>query len=118
MTQLITDAMEQLADSLRTALPKRRIVTDPRNVTAPCVLVNPPTIQDPQTLCGGFRYQFEVLVIGLAGAGAELPVLAELLAEVLDVLPVTLAEPVPVEIGPASGTDPNQAYRLTTNWME
>ncbi|WBB59347.1 hypothetical protein O7599_27785 [Streptomyces sp. WMMC500] len=110
--------MEEIAAALRLELPERRIVTDPRNVTAPCVLINPPTIQDPHTLCGGFRYQFEVLVIGLAGAGAELHVLAELLAEVLDVLPITLAEPVPVEIGPASGTDPNQGYRLTTNWME
>lgn len=115
----VTALMEQLETHIRLHIPDERITTDPRNITPPCVLIEPPRLDFTQAaLCGDPVAEFTVMVIGLNGAYAELRTLDVLLTKVLSVpgLNVTLAEPVGFENGPP-GVDPNQAYRLTIERM-
>ena len=115
MPQII-DVMEELAQMLRDGGLTRPVTTDPRNLTPPCVLVEPPDMSPGGVLCSGVQFTFRVLVLGLPGARAELKALARLLDEVIEALGgrYDLAEPVSyVPLQSTAAAEPIQAYRIT-----
>ncbi|MFJ9433686.1 hypothetical protein ACIRQY_29090 [Streptomyces sp. NPDC101490] len=115
--RLITDDMETLAAFIRPGV-DRPVTTDPRNITPPCVLIEPPRLTPGTTLCADTDARYSVLVVGLPGAWAELGALARLLADTLRALdaaslPWLLAEPISYyPLAAAQSVEPSQAYRI------
>lgn len=118
----ITDAMENMAQVLRTELGAgaRPVVTDPgRTSSTPCVLIEVPQIEPTGTLCGEVTFRHTVLVIGQPGAWAELKPLSDLLYAVLTAIEEigigwTLAEPIAyVPLVQDGSADPCVSYRIT-----
>jgi hypothetical protein len=112
----IAQAMDELAGVLAAKI-SRPVTTDPRNLVAPCVLIEPPQLTPDGTYCGTRKYTWSLLAIGLPGARAEFGVLSDLTEEVLGVLDETgwtWAELVAYVPGDgAGGADPVMAYRIT-----
>lgn len=119
MTSL-TDAMEDLRGRLAGAVTGRSVHVDPTRVAdTPCVLIELPQMTPNATLCGGWKWQHTVLVIGQPGAWAELGPLSALLEQLLTALDDlgigwSLAEPVAyTPLVQAGMGDPCISYRIT-----
>ncbi|WP_194919513.1 hypothetical protein [Catenulispora rubra] len=84
----IVEAITGLAERIRAdERIERPVIYDPRNLVAPCVLIEPPRLDNRDAvLCGRIKATFKVLVIGMPGTWVEFGPLAKLVSQVLDVL--------------------------------
>lgn len=99
---------------------KRPVVTDPRRVRPPCVLIELPTLlASDRTACGRPRFEHTVLVIGLPGTWPELAELDGLLTELEGSLPYLTCEPVTyVPFNAAGDAEGVPAYRITLDLQQ